>query len=247
METFHVPLWYLIYIIPLGLSIGWLGLNMVFGLGHGGGHDIHHDVGGGGHDLHHDAGHDIHHDAGEHSLGHEAISVIGLGQVPVVLWFQILFLIWGLSGLLLSGLGELWSVLLALPLTLVLTAVLSRLLYRIMPGRIETSLPSTEERRGMSGVVVTSKLDEQFGEIRLDTKQGPVYMNAYSPTPLSRDTRVVVMEIRADGTAVVTTEEELGLLSPRIPPNEEDAAVFHNSAFDTELLVGVGSKGTKEK
>lgn len=145
------------------------------------------DAGHGDSDADADAHHDVEHDtdaSAQTSSGGViwALSALGVGRVPLAIVWQTFFTMFGLAGITATTVG---SVLLgpprpsflafsfpsALLLGAVLTASTVRGIARLVPS---SSGDATRKRDlvGCTGVVISSKVDAEFGEVRLRDPQG---------------------------------------------------------------------------
>ncbi len=187
------------FTVALGVAVGFALLQMtgLLGLLAGGGehdadadtdvdggHEADHDVDG--HDADHDADadhdHDADHDDEGHGLGAQLLSGLGVGRVPLSIIWQTYAIVFGFSGvaantLYLGSTGALPLVTLAwtLPGAAVVGYVATRVLARAIGRVISDPRQEATSRRqlvGHSGVVISSKIDAEFGEVRIKDKTG---------------------------------------------------------------------------
>jgi membrane protein implicated in regulation of membrane protease activity len=160
----------------------------VLGLIAGGGEgdadaDVDHDV-----DADVDADHDVDHDAdhehshGDRSLGVAALAPLGVGKIPFsVIWqtyaFAFAFIGFGINLKYLGAAAPVPLVSLAwtLPTSLVggyvAVALVARLLGPVLSSK-EQEATSRAQLVGQIGVVISSKVDQEFGEVRIRDKTG---------------------------------------------------------------------------
>ena len=224
----------LIFLIPLCAAIAWFFVGLLLGAMHhgdgdgdgdvhidGDGHDLHidgdaHDIhiNGHAHDIHiDDPGHEVHLDGHGHGVGlGTALSFMGFGKIPVVLWLQILCIFWGLAGVcsVYAGLGWVSYVVAGVWALAGVTGV-SRGLARVLPKRMESDLVPRDQRIGMLGVVCSTRVDSERGEGRFKTEKGIVYIPIRTEDGGTLDelTKVIIMDIKDNGVAVVRPEERL--------------------------------------
>ncbi len=153
---------------------------------HDGGHDGDHD---GGHDADHDADHDHDHDQEQqasHSpgVGHQILAGLGVGKVPLTIVWQTFAVTFGFAGIAvntvyLDRVGALPPVAIAwaFPAALVFAYAVTRGVSRVL-GRVvaDPKQEATSRRQlvGRTGVVISSKIDGEFGEVRVQDKTGYV-------------------------------------------------------------------------
>jgi hypothetical protein len=196
----------LVFTIPLGVALAWF----VFGLvlsGLDGDVDAETDTDA---DVNADADVDV--DGHHHGLDMAtAFSFLGFGKIPVVLWCQVVFILWGLSGLVARVLGLSWlAYLIGGATALVGVTVVSRILDKILPPRIESDLVSRDQRVGMLGVVVSTKVNMAYGEGRFNTDKGTIYIPIrVAQGELSEHTNIVVIEMLDEGVALVQCKSDL--------------------------------------
>lgn len=199
------------YTVALGVVAIYVALQ-VFGLLHSGDHaegdvDAGHDVGdaaadghgevadaagdaggdsgdGGDSEADADAGASSDHDADSGSSGGVvwALSLLGVGRVPLAIVWQTFFTMFGLTGITattvassLLGAPRPSFLAISFPLALVLGAVLTAATARGIARLVPSSSGDATRKRdlvGCSGVVISSKVDAEFGEVRLRDPQG---------------------------------------------------------------------------
>jgi membrane protein implicated in regulation of membrane protease activity len=176
------------YVVALGVAMafgllqmtGLLGL-LAGGADHDGDSDGDHDV-----DAHHDADadHDADHDADDHGVGHQLLAGLGVGKVPLSILWQTYAVVFAISGIAanavyLTHVGAVPTAALAwtLPLSLVVGYVATRLLSRAIARLIADPAQEATSRKqlvGHTGVVISSTVSHEFGEVRLRDKTGHV-------------------------------------------------------------------------
>jgi hypothetical protein len=188
-------------------------LGVIAGGGDGGGdHDGDvggdHDAGGdGGSDADADADanadHDQDHDAaGRGGWGHAALAPLGLGKIPFSIVWQTFALAFAATGLAMNAhhLGTsgpppftlLWTVPAALAGGYVATALVGRVLGPVLSTKGQEAT-TRAQLVGQMGIVISTKVDREFGEVRIRDKTG-------------HDLRVVCK--LADGAKRVPTEKQ---------------------------------------
>ena len=223
----------LVFLIPLCAAVAWFFMGLLLGAMHHGDGDADGDVHvDGDHDLHIDGDHDLHIDGDAHdvhldgeahdlhpdgevhgdvSLG-AALSFVGFGKIPVVLWLQILCILWGLLGIgsVYGGLGWISYVVAGVGALVGVTGI-SRGLARVLPKRMESDLVPRDQRIGMLGVVCSTRVDAERGEGRFSTPKGLVYIPIRTEDGGSLDelTKIIIMDIKDNGVAIVKPEERL--------------------------------------
>ncbi len=169
---------------------------------------------GGDHDGDHDADGDADGDAdadgdGEPHATHEGFSIAGLlgvGRVPLTFLLQSFAIALGIAGLSIHTIAYgiaapptralLWSAPLAITIALALTSALAR-----VAGRIFSTEGQEASRRsqlvGSTGVVISSRVDREFGEVRISTPTGVtvrVIVSTEDEQPIAEGNQVVVTE-----------------------------------------------------
>jgi membrane protein implicated in regulation of membrane protease activity len=163
------------------------------------GADAHLDGDAGGGDAHADADHDIAHDA-DHDAAHDSehgdhesdssapgvlsslLGVLGVGRVPLAIVWQTFFTMFGLTGVTattlaasLLGPPRPYFLAFSIPIALVLGSVLSASTVRGVARLIPSSSGDATRKRdlvGCTGVVISSRVDPEFGEVRLHDPLG---------------------------------------------------------------------------
>ena len=173
----------------------------VLGLIAGGGdgdadHDVDHDVDADAdHDVDADADHDVEHDA-DHDQDHEqeqdhdgegrswtsaALAPLGFGKIPFSMIWQSFALVFAIVGFVLnlrymSG-GEVplytlgWTLPAGFVGGYVGVAILAKLLGPLLSSK-EQEATSRAQLIGQTGVVISTKVDAEFGEVRIRDKSG---------------------------------------------------------------------------
>ncbi len=160
--------------------------------GDAGGGDAHLDA---DHDIAHDADHDVAHDAdhdadhGDHegeSSGSGVLSLLlgmlGVGRVPMAIVWQTLFTMFGLTGVTVTtvaasllGPPRPFFLAFSIPISLVVGSVLSASTVRGVARLVPSSSGDATRKRdlvGCTGVVISSRVDREFGEVRLKDPLG---------------------------------------------------------------------------
>jgi membrane protein implicated in regulation of membrane protease activity len=199
------------FTVALGVAVlfamlqvtGMLGL-LAGGDDHDGDHDADtgHDVDG-DHDADADGDHESEHADALHSL----LGALGVGRVPLSILWQTYAIAFALTGLAMNAVylgrhGALPLVTLAwtLPTAMVTGFVVTRALGRSL-GRLlanpEQEATSRRQLVGQAGVVISSKVDGEFGEVRIRDKTGHVVRvicTTRESTPIPEGREVVVVE-----------------------------------------------------
>jgi membrane protein implicated in regulation of membrane protease activity len=164
--------------------------------------DADHDGGGSGdHDADADADHDADHGDGR-GWGHAALAPLGLGKVPFSVLWQTFALAFAGAGLAMNarylgvGAPPLWSLAWSVPVAFVAGYVATAVVSRVLGPVLSTQGQEATTRAqlvGQMGVVISTKVDREFGEVRIRDKTG-------------HDLRVVCK--LADGAKRVPTERQ---------------------------------------
>jgi len=179
---------------------------------HGGvDHEVDHDVDAGGeHDVDHDADADGDHASQGYArgLGAAGLALLGVGRVPLSLIWQAYALVFAIAGFTvnLKYLGGasppplvslVWSVPFALVAGYFAVAAMARVLGPVLSSK-EHEATSRAQLVGQIGVVISSRVDDVFGEVRIRDKTGHDVrvMCRLSPgaTPVGERARVVVVD-----------------------------------------------------
>ncbi|MGN6369098.1 MAG: hypothetical protein ACTHN5_12625 [Phycisphaerae bacterium] len=213
--------WNLIYVVPFGLALIYLGLYVFTGLTFGEGdaevdHEIavEHDVDADGdHDVWQDAG-DAHEQSmdggGSSSALMSALSLLGVGRVPLSLALMILLILWGVIGLainqgLMGLLGATAVVgLISVPVTagisVAVTGLIARVLGRVMP----TSETYARKRGALVGCVGEALygIDAAFGLVSVREPDGDLFQvecrTAAGEPGIAKGTKVVLFKYDAE-------------------------------------------------
>jgi membrane protein implicated in regulation of membrane protease activity len=187
------------FMVALGVAVGFALLQMtgLLGLLAGGGDhdgDADHDVDGGhdadadgdaDHDADADHDHDQDHDADQdeaHGFGHQLLAGLGVGKVPLSIIWQTYAVAFGFAGfaantVYLSRTGALpahnllWTVPMATVFGYLATRLLSRGVARLVADP-QQEATTRKQLVGHSGVVISSRVDGEFGEVRIKDKTG---------------------------------------------------------------------------
>jgi len=183
-------------------------------------HDIDHDVDI-GHDIDHDFDHD--HDVGTEEYGFliRALSVLGVGRVPLSIIIMTFSLLWGffgmasnllLSKVLIFPLAFIWvSLTTAFVLTVMFTRWVSMSLAKIMPAT-ETSTFNRSDLIG-TGAEVRYKVNQKSGTITLYDKFRNLQQYDCRAMPGEEDippgVKVVIIEYHSEEGYFVVKRNEL--------------------------------------
>ncbi len=141
-------------------------------------HDVDHDT---DHDVDHDADHDGHDDHG--GLGEKVLVDLGVGRVPFSIVWQAFAITFGIAGLAINSLflgrdgtaAAPATLAFTLPISLfiayLLTRTTTRVLSRVLAGEHEEAT-SRKDLVGSSGVVISTQITNEFGEIRVADSGG---------------------------------------------------------------------------
>ncbi len=213
--------------IGVAVGFALLQMTGLLGMLAGGGeHGGDHDVGGDAdHDLDHDVdghadadhdgdagddgdhGHDHDHDDQGHGLGHQLLAGLGVGRVPLSIVWQCYAVTFGFAGIAanavyLERVGDLPALTLAwtLPGAATFGYVATRLLARAV-GRVvaDPTQEATTRRElvGVSGVVISTRVDADFGEVRVKDKTGHtlrVICRTRDEAPILEGREVVIVD-----------------------------------------------------
>jgi membrane protein implicated in regulation of membrane protease activity len=211
------------FLVALGVAVGFALLQMtglLSLLAGGGDHDHDHDVDGGHEgdadadheaDADHDHDHDADHEQGP-GLGRELLAGLGVGQVPLSIIWQTYAVAFGFAGIAgnfvyAAGAGELPAVNLVgtVPAAAIFAYGVTRLLSRAL-GRVVAD-PRQEattrlELVGHAGVVISSRIDAEFGEVRIKDKTGHtlrVICRTRDDRPIAEGREVVIVDWAREG------------------------------------------------
>lgn len=220
--------------LGIGLAFALLQVTGVLGLLAGGDHDgdtdTDHD-----HDFASDSGdaadgHDGHDGHGEADADAGLLSALGVGKVPLSIIWQTYAISFALAGMTMNAVylsrhGTLptytlvWTLPAALLLGFLITSALGRLLSRVTANP-EQEATSRSQLVGKTGVVISSKVDQQFGEIRVRDKTGHVVRvvcQTRESTPIPEGREVVVVEYDRDRDRLLVAPLEDS--DPSLPEN----------------------------
>jgi membrane protein implicated in regulation of membrane protease activity len=199
----------------------------VLGLIAGGGDgdaDVDHDADGNvDHDADADADADHDHDVGDRGWGAAAAAPLGMGKIPFSVIWQTYALSFAATGFGLnlryldsSAAVPLVSLAWTIPVSLlcgyVAVALVARLLGPVLSSK-EQEATSRAQLVGQIGVVISSRVDEQFGEVRIRDKTGhDVRVVCKLPKgtakPIAEHASVVVVDCEPDGGLLVEAFED---------------------------------------
>lgn len=201
---------HLIFLVPMCAALLWVVLGLLMGTVMSADADVEFEADA-------DADADVDADAdGDHgvSLG-GVLSFFGVGDIPMLLWLEILAILWGVTGLVVSiNAGMFMAVPVAAAVSLIGTAGLARVIQRIMPQKIESDALVLGKAIGLLGRVTSTKVDERYGE---GVFEGSHNVALYLPiriepggTPLPEHRPIVVVGVdESEGFAYVMATEEL--------------------------------------
>ncbi len=203
---------HVVFMVPIALVLGWLCVSLVMG------HLI--DADG---DLDVDGDVDVDGDLEVEADGADIDLIAFLGffgakHLPLLLWLQILVLLWGVVGLTASLLGApLWLASLAATMAApTATALISRALRRVLPSKRESEALPLRHAVGLIGRVTSTRVDTRRGEGSFQGKNGNTL---YLPIRVEDDDaviaehrQVVIVDIdESEGIAYVIATEDLAL------------------------------------
>ena len=205
-----------LFLVPITVVVGWLGISIF--LGGIGEADVDFDV-----DADGDFDVDGDGDAEVHGNGFGVTAVLGAlgaGHVPFLLWLQMLTLLWGSIGLSASllGSGQFFAAIGATATAPIATAAVSRGVARLLPNKNESEALSLRQCIGLSGRVVSTKVDQAVGE---GAFEGPHATTLYLPirieesaSVIAEHSSVVIVDVdEVNGLAIVTESELLALIA----------------------------------
>jgi membrane protein implicated in regulation of membrane protease activity len=143
--------------------------------------EVDHDVDA-DHDAEHDADADQEHSAGDRGWGVAALAPLGVGKIPFSVIWQTYALAFALTGFALNLhylgaaasvplLSLAWTVPTSLVAGYVAVALVARILGPVLSSK-EQEATSRSQLVGLVGVVISSKVDQEFGEVRIRDKSG---------------------------------------------------------------------------
>ncbi|HEY5148213.1 MAG TPA: hypothetical protein VII82_15670 [Polyangiaceae bacterium] len=216
---------------PFAVAIGAVGVfallqaTGLLGLIAGGGeseHDVDHDV-----DVDADADHDVDHDAdGERGLAAAAAGLLGFGTLPISILWQTFAMAFGATGFALNlhyieraGGPPLATLLYTTPSALacgfLAVAALNKVLGPVLSSKGQEAT-SRAQLVGQIGVVISSKVDHEFGEVRIRDRTGHDLRVVCKLTkesqgaPTERQSVVVVDYDEKGGLLVAPLDDEAG-------------------------------------
>jgi hypothetical protein len=137
----------------------------------------------GDHDADHDGDHDHDHGA-DHGAGHQILVDLGVGRVPMsIIWqtFAASFAFAGLAANMIyasrAGAVPLYSLAWTVPIALLFGYFITRAVSRGVGRMVADPRQEATSRKqlvGQSGIVISSKVNDEFGEVRLRDKSGHV-------------------------------------------------------------------------
>jgi hypothetical protein len=222
------------YTVVLGtvLIFALLSASGIFGLLAGGDHDGGDDVDGDAHDVDgHEAGHDAdsdHESDHDHdgddddrSFAHAITTPLGIGKLPFSLVWQVYGAIFALTGLAANAhyidkpggpplVSLVWTMPLALSVGYSVVAALARLLKPIVADE-KANATTRAELVGHVGKVISTRVDEAFGEVRFRDKTGHDVRLVVKLAPghaAAREGDEVVFVEHSEGTLFVAPLEE---------------------------------------
>lgn len=183
-----------------------------------GDHDGDHDLDGDGEP---DADADADHDADHAGIGDAIFGGLGVGRIPISIIWQSYAIVFAVTGYALNarwlGVSEpplltlAWTVPSGLVAGYAVVATLARLLGPVFATKPHEAT-SRAELVGLSGVVISSKVTDEFGEVRIRDKSGHdlrvVCRLAPGAKPAGEHQRVVVVEYESEGGWLLVTPLE---------------------------------------
>jgi hypothetical protein len=174
----------------------------VLGMLAGGDHDgADHDADGADHDA--DGADGAEHD-GEH--GFSVTGLLGVGRVPLTFLLQAFAVSFGIAGLSINTLAYapnappvialLWALPTAFVVGFAVTAMVSRVAGKIFSTEGQEAT-GRGQLVGTSGVVISSRVDREFGEVRIEPRPGQtvrVVVTTRDEQPIVEGREVVVVE-----------------------------------------------------
>jgi len=161
----------LVFLIPLTFGI-LLMLGALLGFDSNAEADIGHDAGHGGS---HDAGHDAHHDHDGGALK-AALSILGVGRIPLMLLCTLMALFFGLSGYFMNvalapAVKSPWvyfwiSFAVALVVMVTMTGILARVIGRVMPKTVLHRVNDHDLEGRVGRLVVPADAASGFVDVR---------------------------------------------------------------------------------
>jgi membrane protein implicated in regulation of membrane protease activity len=169
--------------------------------------DVDHDVDA---DVDHDVDHDAEHDGADRGWGIAALAPLGVGKIPFsVIWqtYALAFALCGfgmnlhyLGGALRPPLVTLaWTLPSSMVVGYLAVALVAKVLGPVLSSKAQEAT-SRAQLVGQIGVVISSKVDQEFGEIRIRDKDGHdirivCKLPKGSTRPVPEHRSVVVVEV----------------------------------------------------
>jgi membrane protein implicated in regulation of membrane protease activity len=210
--------WNLIFVVPFGVALLYLGLYVFTGLTFGDA-DLDHDLSvdhevdvahdfDADHDVDADHDHDVSIDDGGMSFL-SLLALIGVGRVPLSLVLMILLILWGSIGFALNQLLAQWigatamvgviSMPATMAVSLVLTGLIARVVAKVLPTN-ETYARKRSDLVGTSGEAILP-IDAGFGLVTVRDAHGDLFQVpcrvAEGEAAIAKGTRVVLFEYDA--------------------------------------------------
>lgn len=221
-------------VLCIAVLFALIQMSGVLGLLAGGDHDgdADHDVDA-GHDAdaHGDASHDADADHDAHQENGSSVGLLaglGVGRVPLSIIWQTYAVAFGLAGILgnttyLGYTGSLPSTTLAwtLPFALVFGYLVTRRLGRVL-ARLAADprheATTRQELVGHTGVVISSKISSEFGEVRLMDKTGHtlriICRTRDAEPTIAEGREVVIVEYDKEGDRLFVAPLDEGIARP---------------------------------
>jgi membrane protein implicated in regulation of membrane protease activity len=188
----------------------------IIGVLAGGDHDGDHDADGAA-DADGDADGDADHDADAEHEGFSVAGLLGVGHVPLTFVLQSFAITLGITGLSAHMLAYgfvapparalLWS----LPVSLAVAFTLTSLIASAAAKIFSTEGQEASRRAqlvGSTGVVISSKVDREFGEVRLSAPGGVtvrVIVTTEADSPIAEGREIVVTDYDRDRDRLVVS------------------------------------------
>ncbi len=214
--------WNLPFLVMLGLVVVFFGLQVIGIASHGGDADVDADADAdvdADADADHDADADADHDADSVGM-HDVLAFFGVGRVPFMVVWVVLFLFAGVFGLFFNSFffmhagGALppWGFPASLGLSLAIALVAVRLFSRMAGKLVDVGGKGSTTKNdlaGKIGVVASAKLDARFGEVRVRDDRGNEIMVHARMDPrdaeLVRGDEVILVEYDAGSELFTAT------------------------------------------
>jgi membrane protein implicated in regulation of membrane protease activity len=208
----------LVFLIPLVFGI-LLMLGALLGFDSHAEADVGHDV---GHGAEHDAGHDAHHDHDGGALK-AALSILGVGRIPLMLLCTLMALFFGLTGYFMNvaiapALKSPWvyfwiSFAVAFVAMVALTGLMARVIGRVMPKTVLHKVDDADLEGRVGRLAVPADDASGFVDVRDSIGNMHRVRCRTEKDPLPTGSEVLLIEYEASSRTYVVQPHDAGALT----------------------------------